>query len=96
MHPTDYDMRAFRITSEISRQVFPVVIDIDNPTFLKQMERLRVVSEKMADAKVQGGLVGRLKRVALTGMAAVAFGRLYMMPAKPNALPRNIIQQPAY
>ena len=31
MDPTDYDFAVFRLTSEISRQTFPLTLDIDNP-----------------------------------------------------------------
>jgi len=96
MDPTDYDMRVFRITEEVSRQCFPVTLDIDNPAFLKGLERLRVLGEKIAAAKKQGGVVGASKRIACTAAVAATFAGLYLMRPKRHVLPDSPRLAPAW
>ena len=87
MDPTEYDFEVFRITSEITKQVFPLTLALDDPRFRAGLESLRKISVASEAAKVRGGLVGGAKRLLLGGAAALAFARLYLLPAQPNALP---------
>ena len=94
--PTDYDFTVFRITSEISRQVFPLTLDIDNPKFRAGLDRLCQLGNELAAAKAEGGIASQAKRLLLMGSAAIIFARLYLLPAKGNALPEHIRLQPAW
>jgi magnesium-protoporphyrin IX monomethyl ester (oxidative) cyclase len=94
--PTDYDFEVFRITSEISRQVFPLTLDLDHPRFHACLERLRRINEAMAAAQAQGGLAGGLKRLGLGAAAAWTFGRLFLLPSKRNELPQQVRLAPAW
>jgi magnesium-protoporphyrin IX monomethyl ester (oxidative) cyclase len=94
--PTEYDHQVFKITSEISRQVFPLTLDLDNPAFHAGLERLRRVAEAMAAAEQAGGLGGRLKRLGLGVAAGAAFVRLYLLPTRRNELPPRIRLAPAW
>jgi magnesium-protoporphyrin IX monomethyl ester (oxidative) cyclase len=94
--PTDYDMTVFRITSEISRQVFPVTLDIDSPQFQAGLDRLWRISEGIAEARAKGGFVNQFKRAGLVAAAAATLLRLYLLPAKNNALPEHVRLQPAW
>jgi len=96
MDPTDYDFEVFRITSEISRQVFPVVLDLEHPAFRAGLDRLWHLSEAIAETRTRGGLLASLKRGALTLAAAATFCRLYLLPAKRNALSPQIRLRPAW
>ena len=93
---TDYDYRVFHITSEISRQVFPFVLDIDHPVFRAGLERMRVISDKLTAAKKRGGLIGKIQSGWYASRAFFTFARLYMLPVIPNELPQSVRLAPAW
>lgn len=86
----EYDFEVFRITSEISRQVFPLTLDTDSPRYRAGLARLHRIAEAVARAKRDGGVVNLLRRGALAAQAAATFMRLLFLPVIPNALPANI------
>ncbi len=94
--PTEYDFKVFRITTEISRQVFPVSLDIDHPAFAPGLERLRAITEAKRAARRQGGVLGRVKNAGLTLAAGATFARLFFLRVKPNDAPVQVRMAPAW
>ncbi|MBC8070465.1 MAG: magnesium-protoporphyrin IX monomethyl ester (oxidative) cyclase [Deltaproteobacteria bacterium] len=85
--PEVYGMEVFEIVSEISKQVFPVRIDIDNPKFLHGLRRLKLLAERIDAAKRGGGLWGRLRALPHQLLAGLTFVRMLLLPAKSESLP---------
>ncbi len=96
MDPTEYDYQVFEITSEISKQCFPMTLDLDNPKFRAALERLRRINDSSERARKEGGFINRLKRIGLGAAAAVGFVRLYLVPTIPNELPESGRAQPVW
>ena len=94
--PTEYDYEVFSICNQISRQVFPVELDIDDPAFRCRMEALRLAACRIEDGKEQGGIGGLAKRLSGVAGAGWAFARMYFHRTKPNALPQSVRLQPAW
>jgi len=94
--PTDYDYRVFRICNEISKQVFPLTVDIDHPAFRAGMERIRIANEGIAEAAARGGVVGALRKLGWQLKAGIAFARLFFVPTQSNALPETARLQPVW
>jgi magnesium-protoporphyrin IX monomethyl ester (oxidative) cyclase len=96
LESTGYDYTVFRITNEITRQVFPVMLDIDSPAFRAGLARLFHIQTQMDAAKARGGVLGTLRRGfwALAGVAT--FARLYTLPVLHNTLPADVRVAPAW
>ncbi|MGD8497758.1 MAG: magnesium-protoporphyrin IX monomethyl ester (oxidative) cyclase [Chromatiales bacterium] len=96
MDPTEFDYRVFEITTEISRQIFPLTLDTDSPRFRAGLERLLRINQASAEAKRRGGLINHIRRGTLAVAGALVFARLYTIPAKANVAPDTVRMAPAW
>ncbi len=96
MDPTEFDYRVFEITSEISKQVFPMTLDTDNPKFRAGMERLLKLSKRAEQLQARGGLFNQVRRLGVMAQSGITFARLYFLPTIPNALPEQVCMSPAW
>jgi magnesium-protoporphyrin IX monomethyl ester (oxidative) cyclase len=96
LDPTEYDYKVFSITTEICRQVFPVTLDIDHPTFRAGLSKLAALTPRINAARARGGLLGRAHALALQARAAAVFVRLFCLPGNAAALPAQIRLSPAW
>ncbi len=96
MDTTEFDYKVFEITSAITRQVFPLTLDIDNPAFRKGLERLRTINASLQAAKAERGLFARLRQVGWSIAGFATFARLYVLPTQSNELPEATRMVPAW
>jgi magnesium-protoporphyrin IX monomethyl ester (oxidative) cyclase len=96
LDPTAYDYTVFRITNEITKQVFPISLDIDHPAFRAGMSRLFEVQTRIDAAKAQGGVLGFVKRAGWAVVGVATFARLYTLPMLRHELPAQVRMAPAW
>jgi magnesium-protoporphyrin IX monomethyl ester (oxidative) cyclase len=94
--PTDYGFKVFRITNECCKQIFPLVLDIDDPRFKRGLDRLCAISQANEAAKMRGGVLGALKRVGCAAAAALTIGRLFLLPTIEVAPRANVRMLPQW
>ena len=93
---TDYDRDVLNITSEISKQIFPFTLNLDDPRMWRGFERLSALSQKVDAAKQRGGLRGRLTQAMCGLSAAATFARLYCLPVRKHVLPEQTRLAPSW
>ena len=94
--PAWYGQEVFRKTSEISRQVFPMTLDIDHPRWRRGLDRLDAANRDIAAAKKAGGLGGKVRELWGSARAGAAFISLLTIPSIPNEVPESSRLEPAY
>ena len=93
---TWYGQEVFRKTSEISKQVFPITLDIDHPRWRRNLDLMERGSVQVARGKARAGLGGWLTRLGGMAKCATAFASLYTIPAVRNDVPESSRLEPAY
>ncbi|MEM9708926.1 MAG: magnesium-protoporphyrin IX monomethyl ester (oxidative) cyclase [Pseudomonadota bacterium] len=91
-----YDQEVFRKTSEMSRQVFPLEVDINHRRWKPTLRRLEKAFSDGAAAEERGGFLGKAGKLWANARAAVAFVSLYTIPSIPNTPPESVRLEPSY
>jgi magnesium-protoporphyrin IX monomethyl ester (oxidative) cyclase len=91
-----YDYKVFDITTEITKQVFPLSLDTNADTFRAGLNRLLQAQQRYDAGAARGGLVGKLQQAGAAISGVVNFVRLYLHPVKRHALPAQIRVAPAW
>ena len=94
--PDWYAHAVFEKTSELSKQIFPITLDIDDPRWLKNCRALQRANVDIAEAKERGGIAGKAAQVWGSLRAARAFAALYLIPAKKHKVPAQTRLEPCY
>jgi len=94
--PTEYDYKVFALTNEISRQVFPVELDIENPKFRSMLESLRQSADQMELEKEKKSIFAHIRQAGCGLKIALLFARLFFMRTKKNEAPANIRLSPVW
>lgn len=94
--PDWYAHEVFTKTSELTKQIFPITVDIEHPKWQANLEKMQRANADLALAKQQTGPMAFLKRIGASARAATAFASLYFIPAKPNKVPALTRMEPVY
>ncbi len=92
----EYDFKVFRLTSEISKQCFPLTLDLDHPAFAATLERMRQINVAMEPLRGKAGIGAKLQRGMLSARAGANFLRLMLIPSKKNEIPATSRLQPVW
>lgn len=96
MDITEFDYTVFDITTEISKQVFPLTLNTDDPRFRAGLEKMLRLSNRSEALREAGGMMNLIKRGGLAIASAATFARLFFLPVNKNNLPDQILATPAW
>ena len=96
LEPAEFGKQVFNLTTEISKQVFPVELDLGNPKFMEKLERLRLTADRIEEVKAKRGILPKIARVGLMAKAGLQFAGIYFMRVRPNQPPAKVRLEPVW
>ncbi|MBY5990475.1 magnesium-protoporphyrin IX monomethyl ester (oxidative) cyclase [Roseovarius atlanticus] len=94
--PDWYAHEVFTKTSALTKQIFPITLDIESPKWQPLLEKLQKANADLDTARKEGGPMGVMKRLSAQARAGTAFVRLMLIPSKSHKVPENVRLEPAY
>jgi magnesium-protoporphyrin IX monomethyl ester (oxidative) cyclase len=91
--PDWYAHEVFTKTSKLSKQIFPITLDIDHPRWKKGLLSIQKANQDLADAKAKGS---KLAQLTSSIRAGFAFVMLFTVPSKKHSVPSVTRLEPAY
>ena len=88
-----YAHEVFTKTSELSKQIFPITLDIDSPKWLPTLKKLQAANVDLATAEKSGA---KIAAMSARLRAAKAFVTLFLIPAKRHDVPSVTRLEPCY
>ena len=88
-----YAHEVFTKTSELSKQIFPITLDIDHPKWLPNLRKLQEANVDLANAEKSGA---KFAAIGARIRAAKAFAALFFIPAKRHDVPTVTRLEPCY
>ena len=88
-----YAHEVFTKTSELSKQIFPITLDIDSPKWLPTLKKLQAANVDLAQAEKSGA---KIAAMSARLRAAKAFVTLFLIPAKRHDVPSVTRLEPCY
>lgn len=94
--PDWYAHEVFTKTSELTKQIYPITLDIESPKWQPLLVRLQKANVDLDAARKQGGLGGLVKKLSAQARAGTAFVQLLMIPANNHTVPLTTRMEPVY
>ncbi len=88
-----YAHEVFTKTSELSKQIFPITLDIDSPKWLPTLKKLQAANVDLATAEKSGA---KIAAMSARLRAAKAFVTLFLIPTKRHDVPSVTRLEPCY
>ena len=92
----DFDRKVIKLTSLISKQVFPVSIDLESPKVWALFQKMYELTVAIEATNKVPGIGSALRRTGLKANVGLTFARLFLHPVTQNVLPANVRLEPVW